>query len=113
VHVLHLVYDADTFTSELYRLLAPGGALFIAVPATSMIDPDWPEYRRWTSLGIQTLLAQFFPSSAILVEAYGNSLAAAAEMRGLACDEIAPWELAAQDDLFQVEVCGLALKANA
>jgi hypothetical protein len=78
-----------------------------------MIDPNWTEYRRWTALGVQTLLGQFFPVSDILVEAYGNSLAAAAEMRGLAADEIAPWELNAKDELFQVEVCGLAIKANA
>jgi hypothetical protein len=39
----------------------------------------------------------------IHVEWYGNSLAAAAEMRGLASDEIAPWELNAKDDIFPVE----------
>lgn len=112
VHVLHLVYEADVFTRELRRLLAPGGALLLAVPGTSMIDPNWTEFRRWTGLGVQTLLGQFFAPSDIVVETYGNSLAAAAEMRGLAADEIAPWELNARDDLFQVEVCGLAVKAN-
>jgi SAM-dependent methyltransferase len=113
VHVLHLVYEADVFAKELHRLLAPGGTLLLAVPGTSMIDPDWTEYRRWTGLGVQTLLGQFFRPSDIVVETYGNSLAAAAEMRGLASDEIAPWELNAKDDLFQVEVCGLAVKSNA
>jgi SAM-dependent methyltransferase len=112
VHVLHLVYEADVFTRELHRLLAPGGTLFVAVPGTSMIDPNWPEYRRWTALGVRTLLGQFFRPSDIRVEPYGNSLAAAAEMRGLASDEIAPWELNVKDDLFQVEVCGLAVKCN-
>jgi hypothetical protein len=76
-----------------------------------MIDPNWTEYRRWTGLGIQTLLGQFFSPGGVVVEAYGNSLAAAAEMRGLASDEIAPWELNAKDDLFQVEVCGLGIKS--
>ena len=76
-----------------------------------MIDPNWTEYRRWTGLGIQTLLGQFFSPADIIVETYGNSLAAAAEMRGLASDEIAPWELNAKDDLFPVEVCGLAIKS--
>ena len=113
VHVLHLVYEADAFTKELHRLLAPGGTLLLAVPGTAMIDPAWTEYRRWTGLGVRTLLGQFFPPSETLVETYGNSLTAAAEMRGLAADELAPWELNAKDDLFQVEVCGLAVKANA
>ena len=113
VHVLHLVYEADVFTKELHRLLAPGGTLLLAVPGTSMIDPDWTEYRRWTGLGVQTLLRQFFNPFNIIVETFGNSLAAAAEMRGLASDEIAPWELDAKDDLFQVEVCGLAVKSDA
>ena len=111
VHVLHLVYEADAFTRELHRLLAPGGTLLLAVPGTSMIDPNWTEYRRWTGLGIQTLLGQFFSPGAIIVETYGNSLAAAAEMRGLASDEIAPWELNTKDDLFPVVVCGLAIKS--
>jgi SAM-dependent methyltransferase len=110
VHVLHLVYEADVFTRELHRLLAPEGTLLVAVPGTSMIDPNWTEYRRWTPLGIRTLLGQFFQSSNIQVECYGNSLAAAAEMRGLASDEIAPWDLEARDDIFPVEVCGLAVK---
>jgi len=110
VHVLHLVYEVDVFTRELHRLLAPGGTLLVAVPATSMIDPNWTEYRRWTPLGIRTLLGQFFQSSNIQVECYGNSLAAAAEMRGLASDEIAPWDLEARDDIFPVEVGGLAVK---
>jgi hypothetical protein len=113
VHVLHLVYEADLFTKELHRLLAPGGTLLLAVPGTAMIDPAWTEYRRWTGLGIQTLLGQFFDPANIVVETYGNSLAAAAEMRGLASDEIAPWELQANDELFQVEVCGLAVKSDA
>lgn len=112
VHVLHLVYEADVFTKELHRLLAPGGTLLLAVPGTSMIDPNWTEYRRWTGLGVQTLLGQFFRPGGIVVETYGNSLAAAAEMRGLASDEIAPWELKAKDDLFQVEVCALAVKSD-
>ena len=110
VHVLHLVYDADTLTRELHRLLAPGGTLIIAVPGTSMIDPNWTEYRRWTALGIRTLLGQFFQAPDIHVESYGNSLAAAAEMRGLASDEIAPWELNAKDDTFPVEVGAYAVK---
>lgn len=113
VHVLHLVYEADVFTRELHRLLAPGGTLFVAVPATSMIDPEWTEFRRWTGLGVRTLLEQFFAPEAVLVEAYGNSLAAAAEMRGLASDEIAPTELRARDDRFPVEVCALATKSDA
>jgi hypothetical protein len=113
VHVLHLVYEADVFARELHRLLAAGGALLVAVPGTSMIDRNWTEYRRWTDLGVKTLLGQFFRECDIVVEAYGNSLSAAAEMRGLAADEIAPWELNARDELFQVEVCALATKTNA
>ena len=112
IHVLHLVYDADALTRDLHRLLAPGGVLLVAVPGTSMIDPNWTEYRRWTPLGIETLLGQFFRSSDIQVESYGNSLAAAAEMRGLASDEIAPWELDAKDDIFPVEVGALAVKSH-
>jgi SAM-dependent methyltransferase len=113
VHVLHLVYEADALTRDLHRLLAPGGALLIAVPGTSMIDPDWTEYRRWTALGVRTMLEQFFDPEAILVENYGNSLAAAAEMRGLAADEITPRELRRRDELFPVEVCALAVKSDA
>jgi len=91
-------------------MLTRGGALLVAVPGTSMIDPNWTEFRRWTALGIETLLGQFFRSADVQVQSYGNSLAAAAEMRGLASDEIAPWELNAKDDIFPVEIGGLAVK---
>lgn len=113
VHVLHLVYEADRFTAELHRLLAPGGSLLMAVPATSMIDPAWTEFRRWTPLGVETLLAQFFEPAEVEVATYGNSLAAAAEMRGLAADELRRRELDAIDELFPVEVCAAAVKTRA
>lgn len=113
VHVLHLVYEADVFAAELHRLLAPGGALLVAVPATSMVDPDWTEFRRWTALGVKTLLGRCFDSDRVRVEAYGNSLSAAAEMRGLAADELTSRELAVRDAQFPVEVCAVAVKSDA
>ena len=79
------------FMRELHRLRAFGDTLLVAVPVTSMIDPNWTEYRRWTALGLRRLLGQFFRPSDIRGAPDGNSLAAAAETRGLPSDAIAPW----------------------
>jgi len=110
VHVLHVVFEDVKFVAELYRLLAPGGALLVAVPTTSPIDPDWDELRRYTPSGLRCLLETAFPAERIEVVAFGNSLTAAAEMRGLAADELAPADIRRSDPQFAVEACAAAVK---
>lgn len=110
VHVLHVVFEDVKFVAELYRLLAPGGALLVAVPTTSPIDPDWDELRRYTPSGLRQLLETAFPAAQVEVVGFGNSFTAAAEMRGLAVDELTPAEIRRVDPQFPVAACAVAVK---
>lgn len=110
IHTLHVVLDDTTFVKELFRILAPGGTLLVAVPATSAVDPGWDEYRRYTTLGLRRLLETVFAPETVSVTSFGNSLTAAAEMRGLAADELATRDLRPSDPQFPVTVCAVATK---
>src|SRR6266852_7622965 len=63
------------------------------VPSVAARNPREPRFLRVLS---DYDVARSAFKTKMWVETYGNSLAAAAEMRGLASDEIAPWELNAR-----------------
>ena len=111
-HVLHSIGDLDKAVSELYRILKPGGVLLAAVPQVSMYDPGWHELWRFTPEGLHFVLAKQFGPGNVITRAYGNSLTAAGEMRGLVSHEFTQHELSFHDPRFAVEVCARALKAT-
>jgi SAM-dependent methyltransferase len=99
-YVLHLVYDFQRFTSELHRLLRPGGVLLIAVPHITICYPQYGEFWRFTVEGLRRVLAQEFGTQGVEVVSYGNSLTAAGELRGLAAFDFTKAELAFHDDRY-------------
>jgi methyltransferase family protein len=109
-HVLHLIFERDDAISDLYRILKPGGVLLVAVPHVSMYDPNWHEFWRFTPEGLCGVLAKMFRSENVLVRAYGNSLTAAGEIRGLVVNEFTEDELNFHDERFAVEICARAVK---
>jgi SAM-dependent methyltransferase len=111
-HVLHLVTDFNEVTSELHRMLKPGGVLLVAVPQLSMCDPGWHEYWRFTPEGLGLLLGRVFGRENVSLRAYGNSLASACEIRGLAANEVHTDVLECHDPRFAIEVCGRAQKSG-
>jgi SAM-dependent methyltransferase len=109
--VLHLIFEVDKAVAELWRILKPGGVLLATVPHISMCDPDWHEVWRFTPEGLGALIGKAFGSEAIVVRAYGNSLTAAGELRGLVAEEFSKAALAYSDPRFALEVCVRAKKA--
>lgn len=110
-HVLHIVFEKEAMIRELFRVLKPGGALLVAVPTISMIGPEFPELWRFTPLGLERLLTTAFAPPRVEVRGFGNSLAAAAEIRGVVSGELSEHELWSVDTRFTVEVCARATKA--
>jgi SAM-dependent methyltransferase len=109
-HVLHIVFKINSAIMELHRILKPGGTLLVAVPHISMCDPKWHEYWRFTEEGLHVLLANVFGRENIVTRAYGNSLTAAGEIRGLAAHEFTKGELNYHDQRFAIEICARAKK---
>jgi peptidoglycan/xylan/chitin deacetylase (PgdA/CDA1 family)/SAM-dependent methyltransferase len=108
--VLHIVRDLPAILSEMRRILRPGGVLLAAAPMTDMIEPWWHELWRFTPEGFGSLAGECFGSENVQVRAYGNSLIAAAAMRGLTAEEFTRRELDARDERFAIEVCARAIK---
>lgn len=110
-HVLHAVFELDKAIAELRRILKPGGALLIAVPHVSKYDPRFGECWRFTPEGLRLALTRVFGAGNVTVRAYGNSLTAAGEIRGLVAYEFARSELDYHDEGFAVEVCARAVRS--
>lgn len=109
-HVLHVIFELEKAVSELYRILKPGGVLLVAVPHVSMCDPGFHEIWRFTPEGLGVVLAKAFSEQNVIIRAYGNSLTAAGQLRGLAAHEFSKGTLNHHDQRFAVEVCARACK---
>jgi glycosyltransferase involved in cell wall biosynthesis len=109
-HTLHVIFELDKAVSELHRILKPGGVLLVAVPHVSMCDPGWHEVWRFTPEGLHLVLAKTFGKENVTIRAYGNSLIAAGQIRGVVSHEFTKAELDYHDPRFAVEVCARALK---
>ena len=108
--VLHVIFEVDKAIAELHRILRPGGVLLVAVPHISMCDPQYHELWRFTPEGLSLILAQAFGARHVSVRAYGNSLTAAGQIRGLVPEEFTGAELDHTDERFAVTVCARAVK---
>jgi hypothetical protein len=103
---LHLLPDTAAALDNLWSSLAPGGVLLITVPALSRDDPIGGDYWRFTPLGLRRVLETALPASAeIAVEGFGNVLAGAASLFGLAAQEVGAGRLHEHDPSFPVIVC--------
>lgn len=108
---LHLIYDMKAAIATLHRTLKPGGVLLATVPGISqVVKCDWGDDWCWalTTQSAQLLLEEYFPKSAVQVEAYGNVLTAAAFLYGASAEDLRPQELEYRDPEYQ---CLITLRA--
>jgi len=108
--VLHVIPDFHKAAADLYRILRSGGVLLVAVPHISMCDPEYHELWRFTPEGLSLVLENVFGAGHVTVRAYGNSLTAAGQIRGLVPEEFTNAELDHRDERFAVTVCARAVK---
>ncbi|MFK7989421.1 MAG: polysaccharide deacetylase family protein [Sandaracinaceae bacterium] len=111
--VLHEIFDMRRAVRELHRMLRPGGTMLVAVPHVTMCEPAYGERWRFTVQGLTELLSETFPADSMTHRAYGNSLTAAAQLRGLVAEEFTAGELSAHDPRFAIIVCARVQKPAA
>lgn len=114
-HTLQMIYDQRSAIRHLYRILKPGGVLLVSTHGTSKIgrrkEKDaWCVYWRMTVDSAEKLFGEFFPSSLVDVQGYGNVLAATSFLYGLAAEELVNEELDYYDPDYQVLVTIQAIK---
>ncbi len=94
---LPYIYDVHTAVRTLHRILRPGGTVLATVTSVSRVwtkgDRLYGDYWRFTSRSSRLLFEQVFDSQEIAVTSYGNVLAAASFLYGLATSELRRDEL--------------------
>jgi SAM-dependent methyltransferase len=109
---LQYIFDARSAVGHAHRILKPGGALLVTVPAVSPIvdDGELTDYWRFTPASCEELFGDAFGRDAIDVRAYGNVLTSIAFLAGMAHEELAPHELETHDSRFTLLLSVYALK---
>ncbi len=112
------IYDVHAAIRTMHRILAPGGVVFVTVPGVSRIcqpeDRIWGDFWRFTTTSITRLFKDAFgDQGAVTVETHGNVLTAAAQLYGIAAEELTPQELDHQDPNFEVLLAVRAQKQPA
>lgn len=113
---LGVIFDVASAISHVYRVLKPGGVLLCTAPAIGRVSYEEGldgDYWRFTEASLRRLLAGVFPLSAFAVTGFGNVLASAAFLYGLAPDELSQEELDKVDPYFPVVYMVRARKPDA
>ena len=101
--------------ATLHRILAPGGVLLATVPGITKISPpedeEYGEWWHYTGRSLRRLAEEAFGEGNVEVVSYGNVLAAAGFLYGLAGSDLKQEELDARDPLYEVIVGVRAVKA--
>ena len=102
---LGVIYDVAGALAQARRVLKPGGVLLCTVPAAGRISYEEGldgDFWRFTEASIRRLFAGTFPLDAFEVTGFGNVLACAAFLYGLAPHELSKGELDVHDPYFPV-----------
>jgi SAM-dependent methyltransferase len=114
---LMYVYDIAAAMRTLHRILAPGGVVLVTVPGVSRItqpeDEIWGDWWRFTTRSITRLFEEAFGGpDGVTVATYGNVLTAAAQLYGIAAEELTRQELDHRDPNFEVLLAVRAQKRS-
>jgi SAM-dependent methyltransferase len=93
---LQYIYDFRAAVRTLHRLLRPGGVLLATFPGITHTADDPSEAPRgwsFTPFSARRLFTEYFPAAAVQVRSFGNVLAAASFLYGLAAGELTKDEL--------------------
>jgi SAM-dependent methyltransferase len=102
---LGVIYDVRAALAHAYRILKPGGVLLCTVPALGRISYEEgldADFWRFTEASVRQMFAAVFPLAAFQITGYGNVLASAAFLFGLAPAELTAAELDVTDPFFPV-----------
>ena len=113
VQTLQCIYDLRSAVGTMHRILKPGGVLFATFPGiTSLGNKNWIESWCWsmTSISARKLFEEFFPEENLIIEHFGNLLAATSFLHGLASEELSQEILEYCDSAFPLIIGVLAKK---
>jgi peptidoglycan/xylan/chitin deacetylase (PgdA/CDA1 family) len=111
--VLQYVHDLRAGVQTLHRILRPGGTLLLTVPCISGVgcgEPPEAWHWRFGESSVRALLGDVFAPDALELEVYGNVLAAAAFLYGLAAEELTREELDHVDPNYPLVIAASAVR---
>ena len=111
---LQFIYDVPSALRTVLRILRPGGVALVTIPGISPISrydmERWGQYWSFTTEAARRLFEEVFPPSCVQIEAYGNVLAAAAFLFGMAEQELQREELDYRDPDYELILTIRAVK---
>lgn len=109
---LQYICDTRAAIGHAQRILRPGGVLLVTVPTLGRLDPEFPDYWRFTARSCTALFGQAFGPERVSVRSYGNVLTAVAFLTGMAYEELSRRELETNDVRFPLLIAIRAVKGR-
>jgi SAM-dependent methyltransferase len=103
-NTIPFVRDLDEALRHVRRIVRPGGVILATVPGFVPLTSDLIDYWRASADGWSVVAARVWPGCATTVMTFGNCLAAAAAMYGVAVEELTEAELDVVDPRYPVLV---------
>ncbi len=111
---LNFIYDFKSAIKGLRHILKTGGVALVTVAGISQISrydmERWGDFWRFTDLSIKKAFEEVFGSHNVMVETYGNVLAATAFLHGISAEELTKEELYYRDNDYQIIIGIKAVK---
>jgi SAM-dependent methyltransferase len=110
IETLNVLWDVRRAVQAAYDALKPGGVLLVTANGLSAKELQWTDYWRLTEASMTRLLSERFGAENVEVEPFGNVFSATAYLYGAAAEELTARQLAHRDVLYEVSLCGRAVK---